>query len=32
MAKLLFIQNVHYEYLGPIYISAMLKKEGMTVG
>lgn len=28
MAKLLFIQDVHYEYLGPIYISAMLKKGG----
>jgi len=25
---LLFIQDVHYEYLGPIYISAMLKKGG----
>lgn len=28
MAKLLFIQDIQYEYLGPIYISAMLKKEG----
>lgn len=28
MAKLLFIQDMQYEYLGPIYISAMLKKEG----
>ena len=28
MAKLLFIQDYQYEYLGPIYISAVLKKEG----
>lgn len=28
MAKLLFIQDIQYEYLGPIYISSMLKKEG----
>jgi radical SAM superfamily enzyme YgiQ (UPF0313 family) len=28
MAKLLFIQDIHYEYLGPIYISAMLKRAG----
>ena len=28
MAKLLFIQDIQYEYLGPIYISAMLKKAG----
>ena len=28
MAKLLFIQDFQYEYLGPIYISAMLKKSG----
>lgn len=28
MAKLLFIQDMQYEYLGPIYISAVLKKSG----
>ena len=28
MAKLLFIQDIQYEYLGPIYISAMLKSAG----
>ena len=27
MAKLLFIQDIQYEYLGPIYISAILKRE-----
>lgn len=28
MARLLFIQDMQYEYLGPIYISAMLKMGG----
>ena len=28
MAKLLFIQDIQYEFLGPIYISAMLKSHG----
>lgn len=28
MAKLLFIQNMDYEFMGPMYISAMLKKNG----
>ncbi|MBI4546420.1 MAG: B12-binding domain-containing radical SAM protein [Ignavibacteriae bacterium] len=26
MAKLLFLQNIDYEFLGPMYISAMVKK------
>lgn len=28
MAKLLFLQNIDYEFLGPMYISAMLKEHG----
>ena len=28
MAKLLFIQNMDYEFMGPMYISAMLKTKG----
>ena len=28
MAKLLFLQNIDYEFLGPIYISSMLKEHG----
>lgn len=28
MARLLFLQNFDYEYLGPMYISAMLKSNG----
>ncbi len=28
MAKLLFLQNLEYEFLGPMYISAMLRKHG----
>ncbi len=28
MAKLLFLQNIDYEFLGPMYISSMLKKHG----
>jgi len=28
MAKLLFLQNIDYEFLGPMYISAMLKENG----
>lgn len=28
MAKFLFLQNIHYEYLGPMYISSMVRKEG----
>ena len=28
MAKLLFLQNMDYEFVGPMYISAMIKKHG----
>ncbi len=28
MAKLLFLQNIDYEFLGPMYISSMLKNHG----
>jgi len=28
MAKLLFLQNLDYEFLGPMYISSMLKNHG----
>jgi radical SAM superfamily enzyme YgiQ (UPF0313 family) len=28
MARLLFLQNIDYEFLGPMYISAMVKKHG----
>lgn len=28
MAKLLFLQNIQYEFVGPTYISAMLKRGG----
>lgn len=28
MAKLLFLQNIDYEFLGPMYISSMLKEHG----
>ncbi len=28
MAKILFIQNLPFEYMGPMYISALLKKHG----
>lgn len=28
MAKLLFLQNMDYEFLGPMYISSILKKHG----
>lgn len=28
MAKLLFLQNMDYEFMGPMYISAMVKKHG----
>ena len=28
MARLLFLQNIDYEFLGPMYISAMAKKNG----
>src|SRR3989338_7400569 len=28
MAKLLFLQNLEYELLGPMYISSMLKSHG----
>lgn len=31
MAKLLFLQNLEYEFLGPAYLSAMLKKHGHQV-
>jgi len=31
MAKLLFLQDLEYEYLGPMYISSMLKKHGHNV-
>jgi len=31
MAKLLFLQDLEYEYLGPMYISSMLKKHGHEV-
>jgi len=28
MAKVLFIQNIPFEYMGPMYLSALLKKNG----
>ena len=28
MARLLFLQNIDYEFLGPMYISSMVKKHG----
>jgi len=28
MARLLFLQNLEYEYLGPMYISSMIKQHG----
>ncbi len=28
MASLLFLQNIDYEFLGPMYISSMVKREG----
>ena len=28
MAKLLFLQNLEYELLGPMYISSMVKRHG----
>ena len=28
MARLLFLQNMDYEFLGPMYISSMLKNHG----
>ncbi len=28
MAKLLFLQNIEYEFLGPMYISSMIKSHG----
>ncbi len=28
MAKIIFLQNIPFEYLGPMYISAVLKKHG----
>lgn len=28
MAKLLFLQNMDYEFVGPMYVSAMVKKHG----
>jgi len=28
MAKIVFLQHLWYEYLGPMYISAVLKKNG----
>jgi len=28
MARLLFLQNMDYEFLGPMYISSMLKRQG----
>ena len=31
MAKLLFLQNLEYEFLGPAYISSMLKNKGHEV-
>lgn len=31
MAKLLFLQDLEYEFLGPMYISSMLKKHGHDV-
>lgn len=31
MAKLLFIQNLEYEFMGPMYISAVLKRAGHSV-
>lgn len=31
MAKLLFLQNLEYEFLGPTYISSMLKSKGHDV-
>ena len=31
MAKIAFIQNISYEYLGVMYLSAVLKKEGHEV-
>jgi len=31
MAKLLFIQNIPYEFMGPMYISAVLKRGGHSV-
>lgn len=31
MAKLLFLQDLEYEFLGPMYVSSMLKKHGHKV-
>lgn len=31
MAKVLFLQDLEYEFLGPMYVSAMLKKHGHKV-
>jgi len=31
MSKLLFIQNLEYEFMGPMYISAVLKRAGHSV-
>jgi len=28
MARILFLQNIDYEFLGPMYISSMVKKFG----
>lgn len=32
MAKLLFVQNIDFEFLGPMYISAILKRNGHQCG
>ena len=31
MAKLAFIQNLSYEYLGTMYLSSLLRKDGHSV-
>src|SRR5262245_8215743 len=31
MARLLFLQNIEYEFLGPMYISALAKEGGHSV-